>query len=159
VPPLEPSTSYVQVSAYFLASSARVGPTTTYIGFAPGCAGSLPATRLVPRDTPRIGRTLQVTLFDLPVDIAMIAMGLQSLPAALPLASFGMPGCDWHVPLDGVALLAGQNQQAQFLLPIPDLASLVGLRFYHQALVLDPSAGNTFGAVVSDAAEGVVGYR
>ena len=98
-------------------------------------------------------------LFDLPVDIAMMAMGMQPLPGALPLASLGMPGCDWHVPLDGVALLVGQNQQAKFSLPIPDLPSLVGLRFYHQALVLDPAAGNTFGAVVSDAAEGVVGYR
>jgi hypothetical protein len=43
-------------------------------------------------------------------------------------------------------------------LPIPDSPSLVGVLFYNQALVLDINAGNPFGAVVSDAMEGVVGY-
>jgi hypothetical protein len=35
---------------------------------------------------------------------------------------------------------------------------LVGLRFANQAVVLDPQAGNAAGAVVSDAAEGVIGH-
>jgi len=34
---------------------------------------------------------------------------------------------------------------------------LVGVRFYQQALVLDPAAGNAFGAVMSDATAAVVG--
>jgi hypothetical protein len=69
-----------------------------------------------------------------------------------------MPGCAFHTSVDATAVLVGQQHQAQWTLPIPDLPSLVGLRFYQQALVLDPAAGNGFGAVVSDAAEGVVGY-
>lgn len=157
VPALEPGTSYVQVSASEQCIGARVGPTSTYISFAPGCAGSRPATRLVPRDTPRIGKPLQVTLFDLPVGIAMVAMSFQQLPAPLDLTFLSMPGCQWHVPLDAIGLLSGQNNQAKFILPIPDIASLVGLHFFHQALVLDPSASSSLGAVVSDAAEGVVG--
>jgi hypothetical protein len=47
---------------------------------------------------------------------------------------------------------------ATFRLPIPGVPALVGLKFYNQALVLDPGAGNVIGAVVSEAAEGVVGY-
>ncbi|HEX5095889.1 MAG TPA: hypothetical protein VFX21_07750 [Acidimicrobiia bacterium] len=47
--------------------------------------------------------------------------------------------------------------QAVWELPIPEVAVLVGVHFYNQALVLDPGA-NPFGAVVSDAAEGVVGH-
>ena len=39
----------------------------------------------------------------------------------------------------------------------PDQPSVVGVRFYNQAIVLDVGAGNPFGAVMSDAREGVVG--
>jgi len=157
VPPLAPGTSYVQVSSYADVSLGRVGPTTTYVSFAQGCAGSRPPTRLVPRETPRIGRNLQVTLFDLPANVALLAMGFQRT-SPLSLASLGMPGCDLHISVDATAGLSGQQNQAQWSLPIPDLPSLVGLRFYNQALVLDPNAGNGLGAVLSDAAEGVIGY-
>lgn len=156
VRPLEPGTSYLSVSAAYDNTMGRVGPTTTYVSYAPGCSGSRPATRLVPRDTPRIGRVHKVTLFDLPVDVAVLAMGLQPM-SSLALDSLGMPGCTWRTSPDGVALLVGQGGQAAWNLPIPDVASLVGVHFYNQALVLDPT-GNAFGAVVSDAAEGVVGY-
>jgi hypothetical protein len=52
--------------------------------------------------------------------------------------------------------LLGQDQQAKYRLPIPDSPALVGVRFYNQAVVVDPSA-NALGAVMSDAAEGVIG--
>jgi hypothetical protein len=157
VPPLEPGTSYVQVSASWGSFGARVGPTNTYVGFAPGCAGSRPRTRLVPRETPRIGQTMQLTLFDLPVDIALLAMGFQSA-SPIDLASLGMPGCSWNIQIGATGVLVGQTNQAVWQLPIPDAPGLVGLQFYNQALVLDPAAGNGFGAVVSDAAVGIIGY-
>ncbi|MBZ0153219.1 MAG: hypothetical protein K8J09_16975 [Planctomycetes bacterium] len=157
VPPLDPGTSYVQVSCRGYYIGARVGPTSTYVGIQPGCAGSKQPTRLVPRDTPRIGHTLQVTLFDLPVNLAAMAMSFQQLPSPLSLTFLGMAGCSWHIPLDAIVLLSGQDNQAKFMMPIPDQPSLVGVHFFNQAVVLDPVAGNGFGAVVSDAAEGVVG--
>jgi hypothetical protein len=135
---------------------ARIGPTTTYVSFAPGCSGSRPATRLVPRETPRIGQTLRITLLDLPANLAMLAMGFQRT-TPLSLTGLGMPGCNWHVSLDATAVLVGQNQVAKWSLPIPDVTSLVGVHFFHQALVLDPGS-NGFNAVVSNAAEGVIGY-
>lgn len=156
VPALEPGASYLQVSAMNDTAAALVGPTSTYVSFATGCAGSLPTARLVPRDTPRIGRPHQLTVFDLPADVCVLAMGFQPL-VGIPLASLGMPGCDWHVALDGTVVLVGQDHLVKWQLPIPDAGVLVGRRFYNQALVLDPLAGNAFGAVVSDAAEAIVG--
>jgi alpha-tubulin suppressor-like RCC1 family protein len=158
VPALEPGTSYLQVSASAENTAARVGPTRTYVSFAPGCAGSRPATRLIPRDTPFVGGTHEVRLFDLPANVALLAMGFQRT-SPLTLGWIGMPGCAWHVSLDATIALVGQGNQAVWELPIPDVSSLVGLRFYNQALVLDPAAGNAFGAIVSNAAEGVIGYR
>ena len=121
VPPLEPGTSYVQVSGVSGSVSGRVGPTSTYVGIAQGCSGSRPASRLVPRDTPRIGKALPVTLLDLPANVAMLVMAFQQLPLPVALAPLGMPGCEWHVPLDGVVLLTGQNNRATFSMPIPDV--------------------------------------
>ncbi len=155
-PPLQPGTSYVEVTAGNDTCAARVGPTSTYVGIAPGCSGSRPAARLVPRDTPHIGRTLEVTLFDVPEDLALLAFGWQQI-APLSLASVGAPGCLVHVQVDATALLSGQGNQVRWQLPIPFVPSLVGIRFYNQALVLDANAGNGLGAVLSDAAEAVVG--
>lgn len=157
VPQLDPRTSYVQISANGQCSAARVGPRCVYVGIAPGCSGSLQATRLVPRDTPRIGKPMMVTLFDLPANLAIMAMSFQRLSTGMQLGVQGMPGCAWYVPVDACALLVGQNQQARFTLPIPYLPDLVGVHLFNQALVLDPAAGNAAGAVVSDAAEGVIG--
>jgi alpha-tubulin suppressor-like RCC1 family protein len=158
VPELDPGTSYVQINSGQDTVLGRVAAESTYVGFAQGCAGSRPSTRLVPRDTPKIGRTMEVTLFDLPVDIAFLAMGWSRI-TPLSLASLGMPGCDLQISPDAVGLLVGQTNQARWFLPIPDQPSLLGVRFYNQALVLDPQAPNSFGAVLSDAAEGVVGDR
>jgi hypothetical protein len=157
MPPLQPGESCVQVDAEYNGSMMRVGPTTRYVSVAAGCAGTLPAARLIPRDTPRIGTTHQVTLFDLPQDLAVLAFGW-SQQAPAPLAAIGMPGCFQHVAADAVFVLSGQGQQATMAFPVPDWPGLVGARFYNQAIVLDPGA-NTAGAVVSEAAEAVIGHR
>lgn len=67
------------------------------------------------------------------------------------------PSCNLHISTDGLLVLVGQSGFATWELPIPDAPSLVGVTFYNQALVIDPQAGNGFGAVVSDAARAVVG--
>jgi len=60
------------------------------------------------------------------------------------------------VSVDAVTLLSGRGGTATFRLSIPDAPVLVGMHFFEQAMVLDPAAGNALGAVMSDAAEGVV---
>ena len=107
-------------------------------------------------DTPRIGHTLAVNLLDLPANTAFVALGMQRL-GPIPLAPFGLPGCDLQISVDDVAFVSGQSNTATYQLRIPDVPLLIGAHFYHQALVLDPGAGNAWGAVVSNAAEGIVG--
>lgn len=156
-PELDPGSSYVEICGHTnRVIITRVGPTSTYTGFSPGCAGSLPSSRLVPRDTPRIGQTLRVRLFDLPQDVAFMVLGWSRV-APVSLAPFGMPGCFQHISADAAVLLLGQNGQAVWELPIPNSPQLVGLQFFNQAVVPD-SVANPLGAVVSDAMQGVVGH-
>ena len=157
VPQLDPGQSFLQVSAQGLMVGGRIGPTCTYVSFASGCAGSMPAARLVPRDTPRIGKRHKVTVFDLPQNLAFMLFGWsRTLPQ--PLSVYGMPGCDAHVSPDIGTFLLGQSNKAAFEMSIPNDVRLIGLQFYNQAVVFDPGA-NALGAVMSAAAEGVIGIR
>jgi hypothetical protein len=121
-----------------------------------GCAGSLPASALVPRDTPRIGKTLVVLLDRLPQDLAVVGLGWNLLTSPLSLAGLGAPGCAWHVTPDALVPLAGTGGRARIVMPIPFSSSLIGATFHEQALVLDPAA-NALGVVVSAAATGWIG--
>ena len=157
-PPLQPGTSYLQLTGYTAVAGGRVGLTSTYVGIGHGCQGTERPARIVPADTPKIGRTFAVNVFGLPVDVALLAMSFGVAPPATPLGFLGMPGCDWHIGLGSAVLLSGRYGVASHELVIPAVPGLVGQRFQHQALVLDPGSGNGFGAVVSDAMEGVIGY-
>lgn len=142
--------------------SARLGPPSSYVSFAPGCSGSLPPARLVPRDIPRIGAELVVTLFDLPADLAVVITGLSTtstgmLPLPIALGPYGMPGCTAFVAPDHLLLLGGANQTATLQFAIPNQVALVGARFHQQAFVPDPAAGNPLQGVMSNAATAVVG--
>jgi hypothetical protein len=154
---LEPGTTYQRIAGGFDMVTAIVGPTSTYTGFASGCAGSLPTSRIIPRDTPKLGHTLQLRLDRLPLHHAYLGFGWQRLNTPINLVSLGMPGCAAHIAFDAVAPVFGQNQQASFALPIPSHPSMLGLRFHHQAIVPDTGANNPLQAVLSDAATAVVG--
>jgi len=157
IPVADPGTSCLQVSGVGTSFAARMGPTCTYITYAPGCAGSLPPAKLIPRDTPRIGRTHEVRVWNVPGNAVAMGMGFQRTTVPTPLGPVGMPGCGLWIQVDAVMMVPGQQNEAICQLPIPDLPQLVGVRFYQQALVLDPAA-NAAGAVLSEAAEGVIGY-
>lgn len=156
VPPLAQGTSYVQVLDGGYRIAARIGATSTYVSFAHGCAGSRPASQLIPRDTPRIGRGMQINILDAPTNFAIMAFGWSRTPGPIDFSPVGMPGCSFHVAPDATILLGGANRVVPFSLSIPSWSGLVGMRFCNQALVLDPAA-NAAGAVLSDAAEGTIG--
>jgi hypothetical protein len=130
--------------------------------FGPGCAGSLPVTHLVAQAPPRLGNTLLVALDNLPISAAYLFIGWsRSLstfgPLPLATAALGMPGCTAYVSDDFVFFLSGSGHAATFLIPIPNDVGLLGLRFYQQALVPDPAAGNALLAVLADAVAAEVG--
>jgi hypothetical protein len=157
VPPLAPGESYVQIDACGNESSARVGPTRTYVSFADGCGGSRPPARLVPRDTPFVGGTQEVRIFDLPQHCAFMVFGWNRI-MPIALGPLGMPQCFQHISADAAVFVVGQDHFARYELPIPNMVGLLGLRFYNQAVVLDPPA-NPLGVVMSAAAEAVIGRR
>ncbi len=157
IPELPPGMSCLAIDVGRIWDSAAVyGPRSTYVRSAVGCAGSLPATRLIPWDTPRIGKTLEVQLLDLPADCAFLAFGWTQVQP-LSLAGLGMPACTASVAIDNVRLLTGSGRTALFRLPIPFATNLLGLQFHNQAFVPDPNAANPLRAVVSDAATAVIG--
>lgn len=156
-PVLLPGTgeSFVEVSAGGDSFVVRVGPPSTYVTYANGCAGTRAASRLVPHDTPAIGQTHRVTVFDLPQSLAVMVFGWNRI-APIPFGALGLSGCFQHVAIGGTTVIAGGANQATLEIPIPLVLSLVGTSFVNQAIVFDPAA-NPLGLVVSDAAEGVIG--
>ncbi len=82
--------------------------------------------------------------------------GTLTLP--FPLAGLGMPGCTLYVsPIVSFPFIVSGGQGV-WTLRLPSDPTLVGLSFFNQALVLDAQA-NPAGAVVSNAAEGIIGAR
>ena len=97
-------------------------------------------------------------LFDLPVNLAVMITGWGGIaPVPLDLGFVGMPACPLWNTTELLATVAGFGNQAVFTLYMPDDLSLVGVTLYQQALVIDPGAGNSFGAVMSDGARMVIG--
>ncbi|MFK7741817.1 MAG: RCC1 domain-containing protein [Planctomycetota bacterium] len=158
-----PNATYNSVGAGTRSTTAVIGPKSTFVTFATGCSGSLPSTRIIPEDTPRVGEDFVVRLFDLPAGVAILTMGFSNTVATFgPLpqsaAPLGMPGCTIQISPDFSELVGsvGASEPAVFTLPIPNNLALLGTTFYQQALVPDAGA-NAAGFVISDAAEGVVG--
>jgi alpha-tubulin suppressor-like RCC1 family protein len=151
----------VEVAAARDRTVVRFGPSSSYATFASGCGGSMAPARLVPRELPRLGANLQVTLFDLPLGVAVMLTGLSRTQSSLgalplPLGAVGMPGCTAYVGDQALTLVLGAAGQARLAISLPNLQALLGRSFYQQAVVLDPAA-NAFGAVMSDAAAAVIG--
>lgn len=140
-------------------TSALSAQSASYATFGPGCAGSQPVSTLTPRSVPLFGRPLQVALDNLPQNVAVMLTGLtNSGTYPLPLAGAGMPNCWLRVSSEMAGPVLGVGGNAIYQLPLPPLPVTMGLHFYQQAVVLDPAAGNAANQVMSDAAEGVIGY-
>jgi len=157
-----PSMSFVDLDAGVSSTVTVLGSPTTYTFLGAGCGGSMSPTMLVPIDTPRSGGILEIRLLDLPISVAFMMTGFRTTssslgPLPLTLAGFGMPGCTAFVSDDLVTMVTGSGGQAVFTLAIPTGAFVVGAMLHQQALVLDPGA-NVLGAVMSNAATGVIGH-
>jgi hypothetical protein len=152
---------YLDVAAKEHRTAVVLGPVSSYVGFGSGCAGSMPVTRLVPGDTPRIGELLTVLINNLPADAAFVITGFSNTssvlgPLPLDLTNLGMPGCSLRTSAESTLLVLGGGNRAGMELLLPFAGSLIGLRFFQQAAVLDAPA-NAAGIVASDAIEAIVG--
>ena len=141
----------------------------SYAPFGSGCAGSagVPSLDAAIGNLPRIGETFRAEFSNLPASAAPFGLiGLVGLsktfwagtPLPLDLSPFGFTGCTLHVSVlrANPLLVDGSSGRAGWTLHVDDEPSLLGVRFFTQGLVLDPSV-NPAGFVVTNAAEGVIG--
>ena len=128
-----------------------------------GCTNSLgQISRLNPTALPIVGQTAQVGINNLPVSVAIMAVGFSNTTSAfgaLPydLAGFGAPGCKARASADSTLVVVGAGNAATWAFSIPNSGSLSGVGFFNQAYVIDPTI-NLLGIAVSDAAAAVIGF-
>ena len=127
--------------------------------FGEGCAGTfgVPLLRMV--GIPDIGDTVYATVLGVaPSSTGILMLGLsasryagQDLPIALD--PFGMEGCTLHVRPDlQIPVLTGIGV-VSYPIVIPNDPALIEMQAFLQFVGVDPGAGNTLGAVVSNAAQ------
>src|SRR5262249_44623489 len=127
-----------------------------------GCPGSQPTSQLTLLQPACRGSSLRVNASNLPANAALLVTGWSNPssplgPLPLDMAPFGMPGCTAFVSDTAITFLPGVGNAAVISTAIPNQASLVGIVFYQQLVVLDPNVANTLGAVLSDAVRIMVG--
>ncbi len=126
-----------------------------------GCPSSLGISNLTSSSAPVLGGTLTVDVNNLPLNVAVMALGLSNTssvfgPLPVDLTAFGAPGCFGLVSPDSNAVLIGAGGSATYNLNLPNLPALLCTQIFNQAFVIDPAA-NALGGVLSDAASGILG--
>lgn len=137
------------------------GPThaATYATFGTGCPGSRGIPALRGTQLPWIGCPFSITFDNLPAQPGIVWIGFSNslwntLPLPFDLSLIGISNCLLYTGIESSYPIA--NNAWSF--NIPNLAALLGARFYNQALILDPGT-NPFGAVVTNAGEAVIGGK
>jgi len=129
-----------------------------------GCAGSLgtPTLAAAAGSRPALGTTFTTDIGNLPLSVAIIAVGfsdtlaLGALPLPFSLANFGMPGCDLLADPVSTTFLAGAGNTVSWNLTIPANPVYLGFVLFDQAFSLDPAA-NPGGITVSNAGRACIG--
>lgn len=139
----------------------------TVASYGSGCAGSagVPSLGPAPDSLPWLDNTFVVAGGSLPPSpLAFLAIGLSrttwnALPLPFSLAGLGMPGCSLFTSVDLALATVPAAGSASWSIPICDCQGAIGLAFFLQALVLDPAAGNSAMAIVTNALEARIGAR
>ena len=133
-----------------------------YGTYGTGCAGTSGAPTLgaAAGSRPLPGTTFTASLGNLPLSTAVMLLGFSNtqfgaFPLPYDLALFGLPGC--HLRTDPFLSfgVTGANNAATWSLPLPNNSGLLGLVFFNQAFVPDPSA--TGGFTVTNGGRGRIG--
>ncbi len=143
---------------------SRLHGEASWFAFGAGCAGTVGVPTLNARtgSRPVLGQSLIVDLqgVSLSASSAMGILGFDrrasgSLSLPLDLSGFGAQGCWLYTAMDSVQSLSLTSGGASWNLAIPSIQSLLGLRFYQQAIIFEPQV-NLLGAVLSNAGEGCI---
>jgi hypothetical protein len=148
------------------ATIANGGPVRTFglvMGFVEQTQAAVPA--LYSTDTPQIGNTFRVRVAQtVPSSAALLFLGWSSTSwngAGLPLSlgGIGAPGCNLLVSADDARPLTTNGAGAgSYQYVLPNVIYALGLSFYNQAFVFDPTA-NALGFVATNGGVGVFGNQ
>lgn len=141
-------------------------PEPAFFNAYPGCSGSagVPVLAAKNHDRPWLQSQFTMTVDTLPIDRTCVCIGLlgfdrdnlNGTPLPLDLGIIGAPGCALYVDPFFDQLLGNNLGQVEWSITIPNLPSLIGLKFFTQTMVLDPAA-NPLGAAFSNACEARIG--
>ncbi len=135
----------------------------SYREFGAGCAGKAGNPVLSGVGVPSIGSSFTVNLsnLDASVTAAAVLVGFSDTSwagGALPLdlTPLGMTSCSLLVSPDVSVSVVASAGSASWVLPIPANATLFGLEFFNQGLVLEAGA-NAANAILTNGGAGVIG--
>ncbi len=137
--------------------------------FGDGCAGreGVPVLDAKAGSQPVIGSVFTLELTNLPTGLfagnAFVIVGFSKdewigMPLPLDLTQYGIPGCASYVSIDVAFPVSTFGGAAEWSVEVPIDPNLLGKHFYTQGLIQDIGV-NPSGAVVTNAAEGVIGVR
>jgi PKD repeat protein len=127
-----------------------------------GCVGTLGQSLAIPTSQPTLGGTFSVDVTNVPSNVVLMAWGLSNsnasgLPLPFDLTALGYDNCPLRVSTDiGILAAFTATTTATWTASIPNDPFLIGVPFYNQALVFDPTI-NVGGASLSDATSAVLG--
>ena len=139
-------------------------PGAAYRSYGLGCRGTAGVPKLSAASglLPWINRTFVAEVTNLP-SAAPVAMFLGfsdsswgSIKLPLKLDGFGATSCSLLTGMEILTALVNSNGVAKLNVPLPNDSKLVGLAWYHQAIVIDPAA-NALGATFSNGAAARIG--
>jgi hypothetical protein len=141
-----------------------VGPASPGAPFGNGCGSPAPVLTPEAAFPPRIGTMARAGLSALASPVAVMMLGWSRTmygPFTLPvsLAAINMPGCDLLQSADvfGLPVTMTGLSTADYSLPIPNVASLVDLHLYLQAVAFSPGA-NPAELLVSNGLDWQISY-
>lgn len=127
------------------------------------CMGDTEVPLLSSASTPQLGMPFQVDLQTAPTAVgAFFVLAFDNtmwlgMPTPVDLTFFNMPGCFAYSSNDNAFLSGVNNGQSSYTLNIPMSTNFTGFQFWNQWAVIDPTAGNPAGLIVSNAGEGTIG--
>ena len=136
-----------------------VATSTTY---GTGCGTPPLSLTGVSSARPLLGTTARAAITNVPGTLAFAMLGFDRTQAGpftlpLPLAGFGLPGCELLQSMDATLPTAPQGPGiSQVQWPVPNWASLLGLRLYLQAWAPAPGSNPT-GLVLSNGVDWLLG--
>ena len=145
----------------FIGMPQLVAATATSFGL--GCGAPVLTLAPTPTALPRINATARASLVNAPTSPAFVALGWSStsagpFPLPMPLALYGMPGCNLlqSADLGSRPLTPTGPTTAAYSLPLPNWGGLLGLHIYLQGWAVAPGA-NSAAIILSNGVEWVIG--